>query len=358
MTAVINAYDRGSSLGVKRTVALSDKPDTTALYDLHNRWLGGVLGGWRLALHAQVRRSGPRITSTSWSVISAAGRISPRASGTCDKLHDQLANVSPGAIQLMAELDAVHFLIIWIGRHLRGDEAPATWRRSWPGCRSRAPVPDSVLEAMTPGLVHPGQWAMTRRDTQLTWLIRFSRAWKELPADRQRLLVTDPWALKDFTETIHAPTSDSARLALLHLAHPDTFEPSVSPNHKLLMAERFAEAAGSDPDIDRRLLTARAALTPVYGEGFDWYQDPVVHLWWKNQKASGRPSCGGSNASAPSRTTPARSRRRPEWISRRRTSRVPGGSRTILRGSRRSGMHGSSDPLGGWARRRNRVRRE
>jgi 5-methylcytosine-specific restriction enzyme B len=104
---------------------------------------------------------------------------------------------------------------------------------------------------MTPGLVHPGQWAMTRRDTQLTWLIRFSRAWKELPADRQRLLVTDPWALKDFAETIHAPTSDSARLALLHLAHPDTFEASVSPNHKRLIAERFAEAAGSDPDIDR-----------------------------------------------------------------------------------------------------------
>ena len=283
MTAVINAYDRGSSLGVKRTVALSDKPDTTALYALHNRWLSGVLGaGDSLFTPGSAIWTADHLDELERDFSGQPDLT--KGKRYLDKLHDQLANVSPEAIQLMAELHAVHFLIIWIGAisaaKKRSDlETILAWMPV------PCSVPDSVLEAMTPGLVHPGQWAMTRRDTQLTWLIRFSRAWKELPADRQRLLVTDPWALKDFTETIHAPTSDSARLALLHLAHPDTFEPSVSPNHKLLMAERFAEAAGSDPDIDRRLLTARAALTPVYGEGFDWYQDPVVHLWWKNQKA-------------------------------------------------------------------------
>jgi MoxR-like ATPase len=138
---------------------------------------------------------------------------------------------------------------------------------------------------MAPGIVHPGQWVMTRRDTQLTWLIRFSRAWKDLSGERQRVLVADPWAMKAFAETIQAPSADSARLALLHLAHPGTFEAIVSPAHKQLIVDRFADVAGSDPDIDRRLLAARAALTAEYGEEFDWYADPLVHRWWKDRKA-------------------------------------------------------------------------
>lgn len=265
-------------------MAPSDKPDVTALYALHNRWLSNVLG------------AGDSLF-TRGSAIWTAGHLDElerdfsgqpdltKGKRFLEKLHDQLANVSPQAIQLMAELHAVHFLIIWIGAisaaKKRSDlEAILAWMPV------PCAVPDSVLESMTPGLVHPGQWVVSRRDTQLTWLIRFSRAWKELPADRQRLLVADPWALKAFAETIHAPTSDSARLALLHLAHPGTFEPIVSPNHKHLITQRFAKVAGNDPDIDRRLLTAREALTPIYGTRFDWYDtDPLVRLWWKDQEA-------------------------------------------------------------------------
>jgi hypothetical protein len=125
---------------------------------------------------------------------------------------------------------------------------------------------------------------MTRRDTQITWLIRFSAAWTELPDPDRQPLAGDPWALKEFTGRVDAPSANSAQMALLHLAHPDTFEPIVSADHKQRITSRFADAAGADPDVDRRLLAARAALTPRYGEGFDWYQDWLVRLWWKDQK--------------------------------------------------------------------------
>ena len=231
----------------------------------------------------QVQRSGPRSTLTSWSVTSPASPDLTKGKRFLDKLHDQLAHASPEAVQLMAELHAVHFLIIWTGAisaaKKRSDlEAIVSWMPV------PCAVPADVLDAMAPGIVHPGQWVMTRRDTQLTWLIRFSRAWKDLPGERQRLLIEDPWAMKAFAEAIFAPSSDSARLALLHLAHPDTFEPIVSPDHKRLITERFADEARSDADIDRRLLAARAALTAQYGESFDWYADPLVHRWWKDRK--------------------------------------------------------------------------
>jgi 5-methylcytosine-specific restriction enzyme B len=201
-----------------------------------------------------------------------------------EKLHDQMAHVSPEAIQLMSELHAVHFLIISniaiSALKKRSDlEAIVSWMPI------PCAVPDDVLAAMAPGLVHPGQWVMTRRDTQLTWLIRFSRAWKDLPGPRQHELIADPWALKAFSETIKALSSDSARLALLHLAHPDAFEAIVSPGHRRLIAERFADADGSDLDLDRQLLAIRTALAPQYGERFDWYSDPLVHRWLKDPKA-------------------------------------------------------------------------
>ena len=56
-------------------------------------------------------------------------------------------------------------------------------------------------------------------------------------------------------------------MALLHLAHPETFDPTVSADHKRWITSRFADVAGTSPDVDRRLLAARAALTPQYGEG-------------------------------------------------------------------------------------------
>src|ERR1022692_4646755 len=98
---------------------------------------------------------------------------------------------------------------------------------------------------MAPGLVHPGQWVMTRRDTQLTWLILFARAWQDLPDARRRELIADPWALKTLSETIQSRSSDSARLAMLHLAHPDTFEAIVSPGNRQLITERFSDLGGS-----------------------------------------------------------------------------------------------------------------
>ncbi len=256
--------------------------DVNALYAMHRRWFSGVLGPG----DSLFTPGSPIWTADHLDELERDFSGQPdltKGKHFLEKLHDQLANASPEAVQLMAELNAVHFLIIWTGAisaaKKRSDlEAILSWMPV------PCAIPDDVLAAMAPGLVHPGQWVITRRDTQLTWLIRFSRAWKDLPAERQRSLVADPWALKAFAETIHAASADSARLALLHLAHPGTFEAIVSPGHKQLIVERFADVAGTDPDIDRRLLAARASLAAEYGEGFGWYADPLVHRWWKDRK--------------------------------------------------------------------------
>jgi hypothetical protein len=91
----------------------------------------------------------------------------------------------------MAELHAVHFLTVWTGAVSAAAkvsllETILAWMPEPPA------VPADVVEAMSPGLVHPGTGAGTRRDSEITWLIRFSAAWQELPESQGRTLAATP----------------------------------------------------------------------------------------------------------------------------------------------------------------------
>jgi 5-methylcytosine-specific restriction protein B len=262
--------------------------DVSVIYEMHHRWLAGALSGGDSLFTPGI----PIWTAEHLDELERDFTGQPdvtKGMNFLEKLHGQLAHVSPEAVQLMAELHAVHFLIIWTGA-MSGAKKRSNIETILSWLPVPCAIPNDVLAAMEPGLVHPGQWALTRRDTQLTWLIRFARTWKDLSADDQHDLFTEPWKLKGFAETIHAPSADGARLALLHLTHPETFEAIVSPRHKELIAARFCYDVWTDTedkrpkvDVDRALLSARAALIPIYGEGFDWYSDPLKLRWMKGR---------------------------------------------------------------------------
>jgi 5-methylcytosine-specific restriction protein B len=245
---------------------------------MHARWLTDVLGPG----DSLFTPGTPVWTSGHLQELERAFVTRPDATPGRryeERLRGQLADVSPGAKQLMAELHAVHFLVIWVGAVSAAAkvgllETILAWMPEPPE------VPAEIVEAMSPGLVHPG--TLTRRDTELSWLIRFAGAWKELPETQRRALTATPWTLKEFTGDVDAPGETSAQAAVLHLAHPGTFEPIVSADHKRWITARFAGTAVASPDADRRLLAARAALAPQYGADFDWYDDWLVRLWWKH----------------------------------------------------------------------------
>ena len=196
-----------------------------------------------------------------------------------DKLHLQLAGARQSSKQLMAELLIEHFLIIYAGAispasKLRTIDTVLSWMTDPP------PIPDDVREVLALGPVHPGQWALTRRDIQLTWLIQFARLWLDQPPTERARLLDDPWALRDFTDPMTDLGTENQRLALLHLTFPATFEAIVAPDHKRDIVSRFSAVAGHETDVDRRLIELRAALTP--GEKrLDWYSDPMRFRWSK-----------------------------------------------------------------------------
>jgi MoxR-like ATPase len=196
-----------------------------------------------------------------------------------DKLHLQLAPARQTSKQLMAELLIEHFLIIWVGAisvasKLRTIDTVLSWMTDPPV------VPDDVREVLALGPVHPGQWALTRRDVQLTWLIQFGRLWLDQPPAERAQLLHDPWRFRDLTDPITELPTENQRLAVLHLTFPATFEAIVAPDHKREIANRFSAVPGDETDVDRRLLELRAAMQAP-GTRLDWYSEPLRFRWSK-----------------------------------------------------------------------------
>jgi MoxR-like ATPase len=255
-------------------------PENAPVYAYHDRWLRTVLaaGG---SLFTPGR---PIWTDEHLGELVAHFIEQPditKGKSFLDKLHGQLAGTSAEATQLMAELHAVHFLIIWNGAisrkvKQRDLEAILSWSPN------PVPLPPDAIEMLGPGLVHPGQWVLTRRDTQLAWLIRFCLAWL---ADGNQNLLEDPWRFKTFVYGVESPSVDGARQALLHMTHPNTFEPIVSNNNKRDIAARFGEHVPPDEtDVDRQLLAIRADLESTYGKDFDWYRYDFDKVWLQTKQ--------------------------------------------------------------------------
>lgn len=197
------------------------------------------------------------------------------------KLQEQLSDASPDAVQLMAELHVVFFWWIWEGaisgkKKISDINAILSWHPDRPA------LPAEVAASMSPGFAHPGQWANTRRDVQLATLITLTSALLRESPEKIAGLQSDPLALRDFWAASPTPSGDAARWGLLHELYPDVFESTVSPTHKRLIIDRFAQEGDDTSDADRALMAIRRRLSGAWGEGYSYYDassDPLHWLW-------------------------------------------------------------------------------
>lgn len=198
-----------------------------------------------------------------------------------DKLSGQLADASDVAVLLMAELFVVNYLIV--ASEATGPKRKRQVIETILGWRfDDIEIPEPVLGALSRGFAHPGQYANSYPNIQVGYLIRFSL--EAIARDDWLSIADDPWALRDFVKSIETEAADNAaRLAILHLSHPDVFDPIVNPKHKRLILERFRPNADV-ADVDRALLEVRADLEPELGHNFLWWSEPFVHRWNRSPK--------------------------------------------------------------------------
>lgn len=254
---------------------------TTPAYEVHHEWLtGSLVTGESLLDPDRKVWTAERLDELTGCFVESPDFTSKMV--FIDKLHRQLEDVSDDAVILMAELHIVHFLMIHklaIGaaKKAKDVETILGWRDIG------VETPKRVLDAFEVGIAHPGQWALTYRNIQLSFLIAFAS--RAIERDDWLEVANDPWKLRDFVRETATPESDdAARLSLLHLAHPHVFEPIVQPKHAAAIVERYRGSLDNVEDIDRELLAIRDELTPAFGEGFDWYFEPAFRTWNRDPK--------------------------------------------------------------------------
>ena len=210
-----------------------------------------------------------------------------------EKLRGQLDDGPPEVRQLMAETLYLHLLIV---STKNGSNKRHTIDTVLNWSSSPVTIQEDLVAALTPGIANPGQYFHVKRPNQVGFLIEFVEQWKELGADEQTRLLTDPWAFKDFVLGLEfnsvlltgEPNSyRTQREALLHLVFPDAFEAIVSSNHKHWIAGAFAKFVEEPAeDVDRRLAQIRPEIEARYGDDDYVYYRPEVRALWDDKYSS------------------------------------------------------------------------
>jgi 5-methylcytosine-specific restriction enzyme B len=164
-----------------------------------------------------------------------------------DKLVRQTRQASPAVIQLAGEA-----LFVF---HLKDAETPATTKRLeiqriLAGLPDPPAIPNDLAEAMESGVARYGLGKL-HKWPHFTYLLRFSSRWLELSSNERTRLREDAWAFRDFLEQIKVRAGGFQQDAILHLVHPEVFEPIISRGDKRAIVRAYEDQITeptSDPD--------------------------------------------------------------------------------------------------------------
>jgi 5-methylcytosine-specific restriction enzyme B len=143
------------------------------------------------------------------------------------------------------------------------------------------------------GIGHPGQFFLLRPDAQLAFLLGLARRLKDETESERRRILDDPWVLRDFVDAAMDDSAAGMRHIVLHLLHPESFEPIASGEHKRQIVTTYGDLVGDEvEDIDERLLGIRGALRDLLGRGdddVDFYRPPLWGTWGGSFSAGSDP---------------------------------------------------------------------
>ncbi|WP_082690306.1 AAA family ATPase [Mycobacterium sp. M26] len=208
--------------------------------------------------------------------------------GFFEKLDQQLATTSSGAVQLFAELLIANVLpIINLSGALKLKQVETVLER----CDPPVVIPEDVKEALLGGGVyHGGQAFGNYKWKQLVYLIEVAQHFKSLPEQRRIDALADPIIFRDEVDSIQTGQA-AQRQSLLYLAFPDFFLPIVSIEHRRLIRDAFApEYLGRQiGDVDTDLHDIYEAIREKHG-AVDLYTSPWLEKWQKPKPTEPRPT--------------------------------------------------------------------
>ena len=219
-----------------------------------------------------------------------------RISEFLPSLEQQLADCPLEVYQLMAETLYIHLLIQF--------QTVATKRERIATVLGWHPKTVSFPERLNGGLSGKlvnaeGGFGNKFISYQVGTLIELVMHWKNLESSEHERLIQDPWAFKDFLFTIrftgsllanNQNTGDLERHMLLHIVHPDTFEPMLGNDKSKLAKAKAFQPLVPEPnlDTDRAIKHIREGLEDKFAKHIRFY-DEDIRKYWKPVRKSESP---------------------------------------------------------------------
>ena len=207
-----------------------------------------------------------------------------------DKLERVLAGSPPEVYQLMGEALYAAYLIVWKG--VRGRRVKVERINQVLGWSpERAEIPADLRVGMTPGVMNPGGFWTANFGIHIAFVVEFAEQWKARGLGEGLLDRNDPeapWAFNRFAfglkprkmargYTNFSPFAQ--RIALQHLAHPDSFE-AIIWRERIAAAPAFQRFVTRETrNVDRQVHQIRAGLEAELGRDFDFYDEDILTMW-------------------------------------------------------------------------------
>jgi hypothetical protein len=196
-----------------------------------------------------------------------------------EKWRKQLEGADDDILQLAAELLYVQqFFTSLTGpeKKLENVNVVLGW------CAHPPSIPDWAILGVKRGIAGDQSFNQ-HRPFHLAWLDEFLIHWQELPERDRNALLSDPWRFADvvrkveFSRGAYQPMQE----AWLYIVFPETFENISSRKDKRRIRDAFYDRLEKGPteNIDSDLLEIRKQLTSQEGDGFHFYQSPIVERW-------------------------------------------------------------------------------
>lgn len=193
------------------------------------------------------------------------------------KLHRQVGECSPAAVQLVAELQ---YLTILPLSDMTGEKKRSRLAAILSWLPDSVSVPTDLDAALDGGVFNGGMGFTVQGWRNFGVLISFVAEWKAAAADITEIAQRDPWKFRDFVMNAPGPNPAAARHELIYLAFPDVFEPIVNQTHKRKIRDAFvSRVGGTTGDLDRDLFAIRNYLEAEAGGPIEFYQQPYEDQW-------------------------------------------------------------------------------
>lgn len=254
-------------------------PGRDPLYEAMRRWVDDCLVG-----HGSLLEPGAEVWSEDNLAAMKQRFIDDPNEDPDVSFEEKLAGQGEGARRevklLAAEVRAVQLMpMAEVSQEKKRSEIEAVFD----ALQVSPTIPDDIDAAMAFGFAHYGM-AKVHKYWHLCLIIERALAFKRLNSGEQQRLLAEPFAWKRFVQDNPFKKVGSQANMLLHVVHPDQFEPIPSGADKMKIARALDAYAGGETDVDAALFKIHSYFNEQSGGWVNLYSDDIRPLWDKDKK--------------------------------------------------------------------------